>query len=540
MEKNVKNTRIESMLSPKTTTTDERIKASAMGIKLSMPPDSKLDKVLKGKSYPDTAAPSELEQHNDSQSEPMQDARFAFFESKEVQGNAVEGNEKNIAAADSDNAQDDDEALLPATALVAPSWGLYAAGGLALAAAGGGGGGGGGSSTPIDTTPPAKPAAISSFKDNVGPVQSTSNKNTNTDDTTPGLFVGAGLTDTLRLFDNGNEVEAIYTSTNGFLTPKNPLSEGMHALTYTLTDAAGNESGQSLPLNMTIDTTAPTTTASGWHVVDQTHTVVESGGATFSTNLNMAGSLSVGLVAGEVVKIYDGKTYLGNATLQGTGWVFQDNERAVPNKHEASYTARVADAAGNESTASTPFTVKVLAPISLGPGKGQLINGILADGGHTYYEWDINGDNKVDTKDRLSYFEIATHMGMKDPSELTASNRSATINGVSLKLPTVGWLGWGGIAAGVDGYIPNTAANSRDTNSSYDDFAAIWDMFTNKTQGNGFPPTWGTGSSYALADDFVSYGTERVHYIGSFEQGYTTNVSSRANENYWTVFFEVL
>ncbi|MBK9574074.1 MAG: hypothetical protein IPO43_15765 [Rhodoferax sp.] len=43
----------------------------------------------------------------------------------------------------------------------------------------------------------------------------------------------------------------------GTLTPNAPLAEGAHALTYTLTDAAGNKSPQSSPLNISIDTTAP-------------------------------------------------------------------------------------------------------------------------------------------------------------------------------------------------------------------------------------------------------------------------------------------
>jgi hypothetical protein len=45
------------------------------------------------------------------------------------------------------------------------------------------------------------------------------------------------------------------------LTPTSPLGEGSHALTYTLSDTAGNESDPSSPLNVTVDTTAPTTSA---------------------------------------------------------------------------------------------------------------------------------------------------------------------------------------------------------------------------------------------------------------------------------------
>ncbi|MBK9574075.1 MAG: hypothetical protein IPO43_15770 [Rhodoferax sp.] len=50
---------------------------------------------------------------------------------------------------------------------------------------------------------------------------------------------------------------ATYDPVTGTLTPNAPLAEGAHALTYTLTDAAGNKSPQSSPLNISIDTTAP-------------------------------------------------------------------------------------------------------------------------------------------------------------------------------------------------------------------------------------------------------------------------------------------
>ncbi|MFX6423951.1 Ig-like domain-containing protein, partial [Acinetobacter baumannii] len=44
----------------------------------------------------------------------------------------------------------------------------------------------------------------------------------------------------------------------GTLTPTTPLADGSHQLTYTLTDAAGNESAQSPALTVTVDTLAPT------------------------------------------------------------------------------------------------------------------------------------------------------------------------------------------------------------------------------------------------------------------------------------------
>ncbi|MEN8366095.1 Ig-like domain-containing protein, partial [Acinetobacter baumannii] len=67
---------------------------------------------------------------------------------------------------------------------------------------------------------------------------------------------GAGETPTL--YVDGEKVPASYDPVTGTLTPTTPLADGSHQLTYTLTDAAGNESAQSPALTVTVDTLAPT------------------------------------------------------------------------------------------------------------------------------------------------------------------------------------------------------------------------------------------------------------------------------------------
>ncbi|MDR6919081.1 hypothetical protein J2X66_005986, partial [Pseudomonas sp. 3296] len=94
----------------------------------------------------------------------------------------------------------------------------------------------------IDTAAPGKPVAPSNYADNVGDVQDVASTAPTTDDTTPGLNVGAGLTDTPKLYVDGVEVPATYDPVSGTLTPDAPLADGSHELSYTLTDAAGNES----------------------------------------------------------------------------------------------------------------------------------------------------------------------------------------------------------------------------------------------------------------------------------------------------------
>ncbi|MDO6646720.1 hypothetical protein, partial [Acinetobacter guillouiae] len=59
------------------------------------------------------------------------------------------------------------------------------------------------------------------------------------------------------LIVDGVEVPSTYDPTTGTLTPVNPLPEGPHEITYTITDPAGNTSVPSDPIQVVVDTTAP-------------------------------------------------------------------------------------------------------------------------------------------------------------------------------------------------------------------------------------------------------------------------------------------
>jgi hypothetical protein len=98
------------------------------------------------------------------------------------------------------------------------------------------------------------PVAVTSYADNVGTTKNTASIATSTDDATPGINIGAGLTGTPSLYVNNIKVAATYDSTEGTLTPINPLAKGAHTFTYTVTNASGDESVQSSGL--AINTTA--------------------------------------------------------------------------------------------------------------------------------------------------------------------------------------------------------------------------------------------------------------------------------------------
>ncbi|TCP88811.1 hypothetical protein EDC44_1474, partial [Cricetibacter osteomyelitidis] len=83
-----------------------------------------------------------------------------------------------------------------------------------------------------------------------------------TNDQTPGLVIEKGLKpEEVKLYDDNKEVPASYDPATGVLTPKAPLSEGEHALSYTKTEAGKGESAKSDPINVKIDTIAPSAPA---------------------------------------------------------------------------------------------------------------------------------------------------------------------------------------------------------------------------------------------------------------------------------------
>ena len=111
-------------------------------------------------------------------------------------------------------------------------------------------------------------------------------------------------------------------------------------------------------LGQGIDTLLPTTTAAVTAIVDNVgifQGTVASGATTDDSSLSISGTISAGLAAGETVRIYDGGTYLGNASVSDNTWSYADS-RTLINAQSVSYTALVADAAGNQSTAGSAYT----------------------------------------------------------------------------------------------------------------------------------------------------------------------------------------
>ncbi|WP_035065254.1 Ig-like domain repeat protein, partial [Nitratidesulfovibrio termitidis] len=212
----------------------------------------------------------------------------------------------------------------------------------------------------VDTTAPATPIAPLDYNDDVAPVVDANSTAPVTNDARPGVNVGSGYTDTVSLYVDGVKVAATYDAVTGTLTPNADIADGPHGFTYTLTDTAGNESGQSGALDITIDTQAPTQAVTIGAInddVDPVQGTVAHNGYTNDTSPTLSGTLSAPLNTGETVQVLRGGVLVGTATVTGTTWTYADTGLADGASY--TYTARVVDAAGNTGAISTGYTINV-------------------------------------------------------------------------------------------------------------------------------------------------------------------------------------
>jgi hypothetical protein len=112
----------------------------------------------------------------------------------------------------------------------------------------------------VDTTAPAAPHVVS-FTSNSG----TTSGNGTTDDATLTLAGTAEAGSTVAILDGGSQIGTASANGSGnWSYNTGTLSEATHSFTATATDAAGNQSAESAtPLEVTIDTTAPSLVNNG-------------------------------------------------------------------------------------------------------------------------------------------------------------------------------------------------------------------------------------------------------------------------------------
>ena len=115
--------------------------------------------------------------------------------------------------------------------------------------------------------------------------------------------------------------------------------------------AAGGGGSSTLPPVVSTDTTAPVITfTAATDDVGSVTGALTSGATTDDTALVLSGTTE----AGATVKVYNGATFLGNATVTGTNWTYT---ATVADGTAYLFNATATDAAGNVSAATSNFTV---------------------------------------------------------------------------------------------------------------------------------------------------------------------------------------
>ncbi|MCK7557215.1 Ig-like domain-containing protein [Chitinophaga sedimenti] len=144
----------------------------------------------------------------------------------------------------------------------------------------------------------------------------------------------------IHIYINGEVVDSVMADASGkwSYTPAQPLPDGDYTLTTTATDAAGNKSAISNPVNITVDTKQPV----------QPTTTLASGKNPLNSKLP---SLTGQAEPNSTVDIYvDGKK-TGTVTADANGkWEYVFTTPLGEGEHQISTTAT--DAAGNTSTSS--------------------------------------------------------------------------------------------------------------------------------------------------------------------------------------------
>ncbi|AWN43003.1 hypothetical protein DK389_24040 [Methylobacterium durans] len=202
-------------------------------------------------------------------------------------------------------------------------------------------------------------AAVSVTIDTIAPTTPAIDPIAPTNDTTPTITGTAEANATVTILSGTTVLGTVTADAGGTFsfTPTTPLTDGARPLTATARDAAGNLSGTSPAVTLTIDTAAPAAPALASIPLTNDNTPTLTGTAE----------------PGATVTILNGTLVLGTAVADGTGAFSFTPTTPLPDG-TTSLTATARDAAGNLSGASIAATVTVdtgapTAPVidALGP-----------------------------------------------------------------------------------------------------------------------------------------------------------------------------
>ncbi|WP_353236415.1 Ig-like domain-containing protein, partial [Diaphorobacter ruginosibacter] len=196
-------------------------------------------------------------------------------------------------------------------------------------------------------------------------------------------FSGTGEPgETVDIYDGGQLLGSTTVDTHGdwTYTPTEEMSEGVHEVTVTLSDKAGNTSESSESLHFTVDTdSTPLSILRALDDVGPITGAVPNNGATDDASPTLVGKAPAGIT----VTVYEGETVLGAAKADAAGvW-----ELALVAQAEGShnYTAKGQNEAGTPLEAKFTLTIDTTPPQvptidSLEDDVGSNMQGLVSGG----------------------------------------------------------------------------------------------------------------------------------------------------------------
>ncbi|MDY0194927.1 MAG: Ig-like domain-containing protein [Sulfurovaceae bacterium] len=208
-----------------------------------------------------------------------------------------------------------------------------------------------------------------------------SNTDDYTGDNTPDFAITPPAEgETPNLYIDGMLVSSTFDPVNNILTPINPILNGPHTITITVTDSNG-ESSQSPGLDIVIDTTPPL--APTVEIAEDANNDGYINAGELSGDVDVRVTLPAGTVAGDTLNVTDGttpQTFILTATDITNGYI--DTSFASPGEgNTITVTATVTDTAGNTGPdGSSSATIDTTADND-GDGNTITIESITVDSG---------------------------------------------------------------------------------------------------------------------------------------------------------------
>ncbi|MBK5143696.1 Ig-like domain repeat protein [Budviciaceae bacterium BWR-B9] len=196
-------------------------------------------------------------------------------------------------------------------------------------------------------------AVIINILDDVGTIIGEVQKGGVTDDNKPTINGTADKNSVIKIYDDVKLLGSVVTDSKGewHFTPAKALTDGIHNLTATSTDAIGQTSPSTGIFDIIVDTTAPAK-VENLVVIDDVGAVtgpLKSGDITDDSMPTFSGKAE----ANGKVTIYDNGVAIGNTTANASGnWSFTPSTALSDGTHP--FTITVTDKAGNEGE-STAF-----------------------------------------------------------------------------------------------------------------------------------------------------------------------------------------